>query len=52
MKQAVRLMDEVEEQFTKHFADDDKRKSMKYLKPNQRKESHAVAFFIGKLTFK
>ncbi|PKA48961.1 Phosphate transporter PHO1 like 1 [Apostasia shenzhenica] len=47
---AVRLIDEVEELFTKHFADDDKRKAMKYLKPNQRKASHAVTFFIGLFT--
>ncbi|KAL0905708.1 hypothetical protein M5K25_024148 [Dendrobium thyrsiflorum] len=47
---AVRLMDEVEDHFTKHFADDDKRKAIKYLKPNQRKESHAVTFFIGLFT--
>ncbi|ONK81338.1 uncharacterized protein A4U43_C01F27960 [Asparagus officinalis] len=44
---AIKLMDEVEELFVKHFADDDKRKAMKYLKPHQRKESHAVTFFIG-----
>lgn len=47
MEQAVRLMDEVEDHFTKHFADDDKRKAIKYLKPNQRKESHVATFFIG-----
>lgn len=44
-------MDEVEDHFTKHFADDDKRKAIKYLKPNQRKESDTVNFFIGELTF-
>lgn len=31
----------------KHFAEDDKRKAMKYLKPTQRRESHSVTFFIG-----
>lgn len=32
----------------KHFAEDDKRKAMKYLKPKtQRRESHSVTFFIG-----
>ena len=46
-KQAIKLMDEVEELFVKYFAEDDKRKAMKYLKPCQRKESHAVTFFIG-----
>ncbi|XP_042502910.1 phosphate transporter PHO1 homolog 1 [Macadamia integrifolia] len=46
----VKLADEVEELFVKHFAEDDKRKAMKYLKPHQRKESHAVTFFIGLFT--
>ncbi|XP_058091706.1 phosphate transporter PHO1 homolog 1 [Magnolia sinica] len=45
-----KLMDEVEELFVEHFADDDKRKAMKYLRPSQRKESHAVTFFIGLFT--
>ncbi|KAJ4818093.1 Phosphate transporter PHO1 1 [Rhynchospora pubera] len=44
---AVKLTDEVEELFIKQFAEDDKRKAMKYLKPHQRKESHTVTFFIG-----
>ncbi|KAK6133799.1 hypothetical protein DH2020_032510 [Rehmannia glutinosa] len=44
---ALKLADEVEELFVKQFAEDDKRKAMKYLKPTQRKESHAVTFFIG-----
>ncbi|XXG74311.1 hypothetical protein AAC387_Pa07g3068 [Persea americana] len=44
---AVKLMDEVEELFVRHFAGNDKRKAMKYLRPSQRKESHAVTFFIG-----
>ncbi|CAL9064439.1 unnamed protein product [Musa banksii] len=47
---AMKLMDEVEELFIEHFADDDKRKAMKYLKPHQRVESHAVTFFIGLFT--
>ncbi|KAL1828878.1 hypothetical protein ACET3Z_007290 [Daucus carota] len=46
----MKLADEVEEIFIKHFAEDDKRKAMKYLKPTQRKESHAVTFFIGLFT--
>lgn len=44
-------MDEVEEIFIKNFADDDKQKAMKYLKPHQHKESHAVTFFIGNYQF-
>ncbi|CAL5421485.1 unnamed protein product [Camellia sinensis] len=43
----MKLADEVEEIFVKHFSEDDKRKAMKYLKPTHRKESHAVTFFIG-----
>ncbi|KAA8532780.1 hypothetical protein F0562_032813 [Nyssa sinensis] len=46
----MKLADEVEEIFVKHFAEDDKRKAMKYLKPTQHKESHAVTFFIGLFT--
>lgn len=41
------MADDVEEIFIKHFAEDDKKKAMKYLKPTQKKESHAVTFFIG-----
>ncbi|KAL1556614.1 Phosphate transporter PHO1 1 [Salvia divinorum] len=44
---ALKLADEVEELFVKHFAEEDKRKAMKYLRPTQRRESHAVTFFIG-----
>ncbi|KAK1326558.1 Phosphate transporter PHO1-3 [Acorus calamus] len=47
---AVKLIDEVEELFVQHFAEDDRRKAMKYLKPNQRKDSHSVTFFIGLFT--
>ncbi|XP_016185997.1 phosphate transporter PHO1 homolog 1 [Arachis ipaensis] len=46
----VKFMDEVEELFVKNFAKDDRRKAMKYLRPSQRKESHAVTFFIGLFT--
>ncbi|KAJ0638669.1 putative SPX domain-containing protein [Helianthus annuus] len=46
----IKLADEVEEIFMKQFTEDDRRKAMKYLKPTQRKESHAVTFFIGLFT--
>ncbi|KAJ4710614.1 Phosphate transporter PHO1-like protein [Melia azedarach] len=46
----MNLADELEELFIKHFAEDDRRKAMKYLKPHQRKESHSVTFFIGLFT--
>lgn len=43
----MNLADEVEELFVRHFAQEDRRKAMKYLKPQQHKESHSVTFFIG-----
>ncbi|KAM2084404.1 hypothetical protein ACFX1R_022238 [Malus domestica] len=43
----MNLGDEVEELFIKHFAEEDRRKAMKYLKPTHRKESHSITFFIG-----
>ncbi|CAN0904767.1 Phosphate transporter PHO1 [Linum grandiflorum] len=43
----VRLMDEVECIFTKHFANNDRKKAMKFLRPQQQKESHMVTFFVG-----
>nr|CAD1842792.1 unnamed protein product [Ananas comosus var. bracteatus] len=50
LKVAIKLMDEVEEIFVKHFAKGDERKAMKYLKPQHRDESHSKTFFIGLLT--
>ncbi|RLM92203.1 phosphate transporter PHO1-1-like [Panicum miliaceum] len=47
---ALKLMNEVEDIFVRHFAGDNRRKAMKYLKPAQRKESHAVPFFTGVAT--
>lgn len=44
----VRLMDEVESLFIKHFADNDRKKAMKFLRPQQQKDSHMVTFFVGK----
>ncbi|XP_028769610.1 phosphate transporter PHO1-like [Neltuma alba] len=47
----VRLMDEVESIFTKHFADSDRKKAMKFLRPQQQhKDSHTVTFFVGLFT--
>ncbi|KAK9118848.1 hypothetical protein Scep_016941 [Stephania cephalantha] len=43
-------VDEVEELFIKHFAQDDRRKASRYLRPHHRKESHGVTFFIGLFT--
>lgn len=46
----MNLCDEVEELFIKHFAEEDRTKAMKYLKPRQRKDSHGKTFFIGIFT--
>ncbi|KAJ4956106.1 hypothetical protein NE237_012889 [Protea cynaroides] len=46
----VRLADEVESIFTKHFTNDDRKKAMKYLRPQQQKESHMVTFLVGLFT--
>ncbi|KAK8682178.1 hypothetical protein V6N13_054572 [Hibiscus sabdariffa] len=43
----VRLMDEVECIFTKHFANNDRKRAMKFLRPQQQKDSHMVTFFSG-----
>ncbi|ONM30611.1 phosphate transporter1 [Zea mays] len=44
---ALKLMDEVEDIFVRHFAGDNRRKAMKYLRPAQRRDSHAATFFTG-----
>ncbi|CAN4091090.1 unnamed protein product [Withania somnifera] len=46
----VRLMDEVESLFTQHFANSDRKRAMKFLRPQQNKESHMVTFFVGLFT--
>ncbi|KAJ7979826.1 phosphate transporter PHO1 [Quillaja saponaria] len=46
----VRLMDEVESIFTEHFANNDRKKAMKFLRPRQQKDSHMVTFFVGLFT--
>ncbi|XP_047321064.1 phosphate transporter PHO1-1-like [Impatiens glandulifera] len=46
----MKLKEEVEEIFIKHFVNGDRRKAMKYLKPIERKESHGLTFFIGLFT--
>ncbi|GMH29184.1 hypothetical protein Nepgr_031027 [Nepenthes gracilis] len=46
----ARLMDEVESSFTKNFTDDDRKKAMKFLCPQQHKESHLLTFFVGLFT--
>ncbi|XP_059650851.1 phosphate transporter PHO1 [Cornus florida] len=46
----VRLMDEVESSFIKHFANKDRKKAMKFLRPQLQKDSHMVTFFVGLFT--
>ncbi|GER52249.1 phosphate transporter PHO1 [Striga asiatica] len=46
----VRLMDEVESLFTQHFANNDRKKAMKFLRPQHHKDSHMVTFFVGLFT--
>ncbi|KAK9137758.1 hypothetical protein Sjap_008352 [Stephania japonica] len=46
----VRLGDEVESIFTKHFTDNDRKKAMKYLRPQQNKDTHMLTFLVGLFT--
>ncbi|CAA7390518.1 unnamed protein product [Spirodela intermedia] len=46
----VRAGDEVESIFTKHFANGDRKRAMKFLRPHQPKDSHVVTFFVGLFT--
>ncbi|CAO2209239.1 unnamed protein product [Urochloa humidicola] len=48
--EVLKLMDEVEAIFVGHFAGGNRRKAMGYLKPAQRKDSHAATFFTGLAT--
>ncbi|KAJ0963701.1 hypothetical protein J5N97_028823 [Dioscorea zingiberensis] len=46
----VRLGDELESIFTKHFTSNDRKKAMKFLKPYQPKDSHMITFLVGLFT--
>ncbi|RDX67797.1 Phosphate transporter PHO1 [Mucuna pruriens] len=46
----VRLMDEVESIFTQHFTNNDRKRAMKFLRPQQPKGSHMVTFLVGLCT--
>ncbi|MQM13075.1 hypothetical protein Taro_046000 [Colocasia esculenta] len=46
----VRLGDEVESIFTQHFANGDRKKAMKFLRPHEPKDSHMITFFVGLFT--
>ncbi|PIA36307.1 hypothetical protein AQUCO_03400302v1 [Aquilegia coerulea] len=45
-----KLGDEVESIFTKHFANNDRKKAMKYLRPQLQKDSHMITFLVGLFT--
>ncbi|KAG6732491.1 hypothetical protein I3842_01G181000 [Carya illinoinensis] len=46
----VKLMEEVESTFIKHFASNDRKKAMKFLRPQQKKASNMITFFVGLFT--
>nr|XP_010935965.1 phosphate transporter PHO1-2 isoform X2 [Elaeis guineensis] len=46
----VKLADEVETIFIEHFASNDKKKAMKFLKPHKPNDSHMITFFVGLFT--
>ncbi|KAL2463566.1 Phosphate transporter PHO1 [Forsythia ovata] len=46
----LRLMDEVESLFAQHFANNDRKKAMKFLRPHHHKDSHMLTFFVGLFT--
>ncbi|KAF8401951.1 hypothetical protein HHK36_012902 [Tetracentron sinense] len=46
----VRMGDEVESIFTKHFTNDDRKKAMKFLRPQLHKASHMLSFLVGLFT--
>uniref|UniRef100_A0ACD5YYA6 Uncharacterized protein n=1 Tax=Avena sativa TaxID=4498 RepID=A0ACD5YYA6_AVESA len=43
----LQLADEVESLFLKHFAGNDRMVAMKYLKPQQPKNTHMITFLVG-----
>lgn len=47
MSQVTKLMTKVEEIFTKHFADHDRRKAMAQLRPIQQRGGHSITFLLG-----
>ncbi|XP_031502975.1 phosphate transporter PHO1-like [Nymphaea colorata] len=46
----ARMGDEVESLFTKHFAGNDRKRAMKFLRPQSQKGSHMVTFLVGLFT--
>lgn len=43
-----KLIERLEATFIKHFANGNRRKGMKSLKPGQKREKHRTTFFVGK----
>ncbi|KAM1058867.1 hypothetical protein ACFX2B_023461 [Malus domestica] len=48
--EVTRLMERVETTFIKHFANGNRRKGMKTLRPKARREKHRSTFFLGLLS--
>jgi xenotropic and polytropic retrovirus receptor 1 len=47
LEQVLQLADEVECIFLRHFAGNDRKVAMKYLKPQQPRNTHMVTFLVG-----
>jgi xenotropic and polytropic retrovirus receptor 1 len=47
VEQVLQLADEVECIFLRHFAGNDRKVAMKYLKPQQPRNTHMVTFLVG-----
>jgi hypothetical protein len=45
--QVLQLADEVECIFLRHFAGNDRKVAMKYLKPQQPRNTHMITFLVG-----
>lgn len=48
LSQVNKLIERLEATFIKHFANGNRRKGMKSLKPGQKRERHRTTFFVGK----
>ncbi|KAM3286502.1 phosphate transporter PHO1 3 [Capsicum chacoense] len=45
--EVAKLLERVEATFIKHFVNGNRRKGMKYLRPQAKRETHRVTFFMG-----
>ncbi|WOL19299.1 phosphate transporter PHO1-2-like isoform X2 [Canna indica] len=49
-EKVIKVADEVERIFIKHFAGSDRKKAMKFLRPKQPNESYTITFLVGLFT--